>query len=192
MKTMRIFLSLLVLSGLVAPTHLFADDKVDTNQPEKTKTKLAPAKPTVKAEEWKGVDRSSDFDAGALAGLGLLDGSAGFALIGTVAQRISKRGFISEINDEVFVEAQLGPLFMSQGTALVYGAHLRWDFHKNESLSLYALGGFGGMVLGSSLGSRVEFYPRVGLGAFFHLTENVTIRTEFSHELIAAGVMIEI
>jgi hypothetical protein len=169
MRTIRFFVSVIVLTSLATSSLLYAEE-----------------------EEWKGPDRGSEFNFGALAGLGLLDGSAGFALLGTVAQRIAKRGFVSEINDEVYIEAQLGPLFMSQGTALMYGAHLRWDFHKNKTLSLYALGGFGGMVLGSSLGSRVEFYPRVGLGAIFHVSELVSIRTEFSHELIGAGVVIEI
>src|SRR3990167_4972055 len=106
------------------------------------------------AEDWKGPTNPNTFDFSALAGLGLYDSTAGFALVGAAAFKFQPEGFIDEISDEALIEAQAGPLFLSGGTAFIWSGHLRWDFNKDSDYSFYALGGIAGSATGSGPGSR--------------------------------------
>lgn len=142
-------------------------------------------------EDWKGKPDTSEFSAGALTGMGIIDNHVGFAIMGTVSKKIVKQGFIPDINNNVNVEAQMGPVFMSGGTAFMFSGHLRWDFIKDEEFTLYALGGAGGNITPASLGDRFELYPRFGVGAMWDkLKAPFVLRAELSHELIAVGVTV--
>ena len=79
-----------------------------------------------------------------MAGLGVAGNSLGFGLNFAAAFKILHQGFIDDVNDQVFIELIGGPLFVSGTVAGFYGAHLRWEFHKNDMWTFYALGGLGG------------------------------------------------
>jgi hypothetical protein len=149
--------------------------------------------PSAHSEDWKGESDSSTWSLGALTGLGLIDSSAGYALLGTVSKKIAQRGFIPDINDSVSIEGQFGPIWFSGVTAFYYSVHLRWDFQKDANWIFYALGGIGGNVINtnaySSFVSRTELFPRLGVGAFWKINSQVWCRAEVSHELIAVGAL---
>ena len=140
------------------------------------------------AEDFKGEPTGSEVDVGGLAGLGLIHNTGGFAVIGTVAKKIAHQGFVPDINNQVFIEAQLGPMFHNSVVSWLFSGHLRWDFVKDETWTFYALGGLGGDVLNLEPENLVTVKPRFGVGAFYSLTEMLRIRGELSHNLIAAGV----
>src|SRR5262245_52809752 len=119
----------------------------------------------VLADDFKGKDDPSQFGFGGMAGLGILDNRGGFSLLGTASKKIIDRGFVPDIVNSVWIEAEAGPLFVGGSTAFVYSLHLRWDFVQNEVWTLYALGGAGGAITGAALGDRFELYPRFGAGA---------------------------
>ena len=140
------------------------------------------------SEDFKGKSSAVEWTMGAMTGLGVLDSAGGFALVGNVARKIVHRGFIPDINDQVFVELQMGPLWMKGATALFYSTHLRWDFRKDAEWTFYALGGLGGHFSPRALGDHATLLPRLGVGAFWRVAPLVNLRGEFSHELLAVGV----
>ena len=148
-----------------------------------------PAK-TQRAEMWKGQSPGTRFNIGAMGGLAIVGSSAGGVLLGNVAVKILNRGFVgNDINDQVFVETQVGPVFFAGSTHVNLNFHLRWDFHKDEDVSLYALGGAGSLI-SSNVAMSSQFYPRFGLGAMYHFAM-VSARAEISHESITAGVQFD-
>jgi hypothetical protein len=141
------------------------------------------------AQDWKGKPDPSQFSAGAITGMGIIDGSVGYALLGTVSKKILPQGFISDITNSVSIEGALGPVFLSNVTAAAYSVHLRWDFVKDINWTFYGLGGVGGSIMDDKLGgNRFELTPRFGVGTFFSITEVIRGRAEVSHDLIAVGV----
>jgi opacity protein-like surface antigen len=144
-------------------------------------------------EDWKGSINPSAFGFSALGGIGVIDDyRPGFALIGAIHERIIDHGFVPGINNSVYIEGELGPVFAAGNTAWFYSAHLRWDFTLNSDWIFYALGGVAGSDQGSGLGNHTVFYPRIGAGAIMNLTELVGVRLEISHELIVLGAMIRL
>lgn len=143
-------------------------------------------------EMWKGPSRPSQFDVGALAGASIMNGSAGFGLMGTGAIKIVDRGFANDLSDQVFVEAEMGPTFISNSTVFTYSIHLRWDFNKDDDLAFYALGGVGGSFAGAALANQVQVYPRFGVGLLWRFADRLALRAEISHELLAAGISFEL
>ena len=140
------------------------------------------------AEDWKGQSPDHDFQLGGLVGLGVIDSSGGAAVLGTLAKRIAPHGFIPEINNVAWIEAEVGPLFTSGTAAFFYSTHVRLDFIKDETWTYYFLGGLGGNIQSSKLGGHFELYPRFGMGALWDVGAPFKIRAEVSHELIAVGV----
>ncbi len=146
---------------------------------------------------FKGHSPTYQFNVGGLTGLGVVDSRPGYSLLGTAAVKIINRGFVEDINNQVFLEVAFGPLFVGGGTAFQYSFHLRWDFVKDEDWTFYAVGGLGGVITGSSyspipLGpakASSMFYPRLGLGAMWGLFSVASLRFEISHELLAMGVV---
>ncbi|MCB0403423.1 MAG: hypothetical protein KDD51_01460 [Bdellovibrionales bacterium] len=137
------------------------------------------------AEEWKGDPLQTNLSFAAMAGAGVIGGTVGFGLTGAIAVKIAHEGFIPDINDQVFLEFQGGPLFLAPSAAAVYGLFMRWDFHKNDDFSLYSLGGVGGTV------NPTRVYPRVALGMIYRLSGDLALRAELSHEFIGAGIAID-
>lgn len=151
---------------------------------------LAAAAPTAtvsSGEDYKSVHPMNNFTFGANGGFGLIDTRAGFSLLGSVAAKIVKDGFVPEIVNPVFLEIQFGPVFASGATFWMYSTHLRWDFVKDRDWTLFAIGGFSGNIADNKYGDRVTLAPRFGVGAFYSL-ENMDLRFDFSREVITAGI----
>jgi hypothetical protein len=167
-------LSVFLLASSFNP--LFAGDR-----PPAVAAKPLP-RASASAEPWKGKPYENQFNAGALAGVGIVDGNVGFALQGTAAIQLLRHGFINDINDQVQLEVQAGPL-LKTGTAFQGSLLMRWDFNKDLDWTLYGLGG-----VGTALATGVtQFYPRFGAGFLWYLGETVALRLEVSHELVAVG-----
>jgi len=146
---------------------------------------------------FKGESPTYQFTVGGLTGVGVVDSRMGYSLLGTAAVKVINRGFADDLNNQVFLEAAFGPLFVAGTTAFQYSFHLRWDFVKDEDWTFYALGGLGGVITGSTYSpvaagptkASSMFYPRFGIGAMWGLFEVASLRAELSHELIALGVV---
>jgi hypothetical protein len=149
---------------------------------------LQPPKVVDAAEDWKGSSEPSEISFGALAGLGVIDSSGGFAIIPSISKKIIDRGFVPDVNDSVWIEAEVGPVFFSGATALFFSGHLRWDFIKDQDWTFYALGGASGDVTSSGLGNHFQMGLRFGVGALWQMTPYLKLRGELSHELIVVGV----
>jgi hypothetical protein len=146
------------------------------------------------SEDWKGTPETSEISVGGLAGLGIIDNSSGFSVLGTVSKKIIHHGFVPDINNTVSLEGAIGPVFLSGVTAWLYSAHLRWDFEKDATWTFFGLGGVGGNILSTSTGnnseknSRFVMTPRFGVGAFYKLTQQVRLRADIAHDFMGVGV----
>lgn len=139
-------------------------------------------------EAWKGEADPSIFDFSAMAGLGIVDPKAGLAVAGAMARKIVHEGFIPDIRNSVWIEALVGPNFVSGGTPFMYSTHLRWDFRKDAEWTYYVVAGVGGHITGPALGDRFLLHPRMGAGALWTLSPVLRLRGEVSHELTMVGV----
>lgn len=144
--------------------------------------------PAHASEDWKGEPYLDEFSTSVLSGIGWVNGVVGFGLHGTVAKKILHRGFIDDLNDQVFIETQFGALFVTGGTAFPWSVHLRWDFHQNTLWTFYATGGLGGTFTGAALGNITQFFPRFGVGAYWNKFEFVSVRFLLNQDFIGAGV----
>jgi len=148
----------------------------------------APAAKSSEVEDWKGPSKESRVQVGGMGGLGIIDTTPAIQITGFAAFRVVKRGFVEDINDAVWAELQVGPAITANGTGLAFMPGLRWDFHKDEAWSLYALGGVGGnyFTFGGPA-NRVAIFPRFAVGGFFHINWMTYLRAEISHEFIGLG-----
>lgn len=143
---------------------------------------------SARAEDFKGRPAPHEWDFSGSLGLGIVDSSGAFALTGAAARRIVEKGFVPDLNNQVFVELELGPAFFSGTAAFVYSMHLRWDFQKDDTWTFFALGGLAGNASGSGVFNRWTLHPRFGAGAFYRLNSLLRLRGEVSHELTTVGV----
>lgn len=141
-------------------------------------------------EDWKGNPDLSEFTFSLMTGAGIIDSSVGLAVAGAASKKIVRQGFVPDINNTVFIEALLGPVFVAGSAQFSYSTHLRWDFIRDEEWTFYALGGLGGYFTGQSMGNQSLLYPRFGSGVFWNISEYVTLRGELSHEFMVLGGMI--
>jgi hypothetical protein len=148
--------------------------------------KAAPA--STKVEDFKGTPLDSEFTLGGMAGVGQVSDNAGFTIYGTAAKKIVHHGFVPDINNQVFLEAAVGPWLKPGSSAFIYSLHLRWDFQKDSEWTLYSITGLGGYFTGQSMGNSTVLYPRFGAGAFWRIDTGLKIRMEISHEFIGVGV----
>lgn len=146
----------------------------------------------VTGEPWKGQPDMADFDFGAMSGLGFVQGSPAFAVVGTISRKIDYKGFIPGIRNSLSIEATVGPMFLKGSSAFSYSTHLRWDFRYDDTWTYYALGGPAGYITGTRLGDQFALYPRFGVGAFWQITPVARVRFELSHELTAIGIALPI
>lgn len=137
-------------------------------------------------KDFKGTPPPQSFSFGVMAGMGILDGHGGFALPVTFGAKLLDRGFAPDINNQVFLELQAGPLFISGFTAFQWSLLVRWDFIKDGDWTFYAAGG----PAGTSTSYTTEIYPRFAGGAIWSVFEAVSLRAEVSHELIALGIVV--
>lgn len=142
------------------------------------------------SSDFKGEASGADIAVGGMAGFGQVYSEFGFALIGSVSKSIAQQGFVPDINDQVSVEVQAGPLLINGSTLAVYSAHLRWDFIKDPTWTLYAIGGAAGSVGKLAEGGQSDFvmHPRFATGAFLKLAPLIALRGELSAEWTTIGV----
>jgi len=139
------------------------------------------------AEDFKGNADPHDLTAGVMLGLGSASGSAGLGVVGVIGKKILNQGFAPEINNQVFIEAEVGPLFRKGDDAFSFSTHLRWDFQKDERLTPYAIGGIAG-------NDDWNVFPRFGIGTFWKPSPSVPflLRAEVSHEFVGIGVSFDL
>lgn len=143
-------------------------------------------------EPWKGEPYSEKFSISGTTGLAVLDGRAGVGLNGNFAGKILHRGFLDDVNDQLYLEGSAGTIFLMGKSAFVYSGHLRWDFHLDEDWTFFAIGGFGGNVASAALGGQAEVYPHFGVGALWHLFAKFSFRGELSHEFSGVGIQVSL
>ena len=139
------------------------------------------------SDGWNGTESRGGFSFATLPGIGFFEGQTGLLFAASLGARISDEGLIPEVNDEVFVEATLGPAVLSLGKVLLMSVHARWNFHHQSQWGLYGLGGIGAVAGGPRLGNFFRVYPRFGVGGEVAVTEGLYLRTELSHELLVTG-----
>jgi hypothetical protein len=182
------FFAVLFVVGLFCGFASIAEEAAEEGKVTPTK-EAKKAKDSGSTEPWKGPSPEEDFSVGAMAGVGFLNSDPGFTLLGTAAVKILDRGFVGDINDQVFLEVAFGPLIQSTGTDLAYSLHLRWDFHRDDEFALYAIGGLGGVFVTEAIRGDTVIYPRFGIGLLYDVALNVSIRAELSREWMTAGVI---
>ena len=167
-KTFGVLGVLMVFAGIVNPPIAKADAKVE--------------------EDFKGKSSEKEITLGVTQGMGLMDASVGYGVLFNAGKKLVHRGWVGDLNDQIFIEVEMGPLFIASTTIFAYSAHLRWDFQKDQDWTLFAFGGLGGDITGASMGNRWELFPRFGVGAFYALNSQLSLRGELSHEFVTLGV----
>jgi len=144
------------------------------------------------AEDWKGHTEVSPLEFGLMAGSSFYGSSANFGVLASGAYLINKNGFVTDLDDRVWAEVELGPTFFSVGgtdhTGLQYNAQLRWDFTYNEYWTVYALGGLGGFSLPNAVGGYLTLHPRFGVGAEYQTKTALLFRGEVAADFLGVGV----
>jgi hypothetical protein len=143
-------------------------------------------------EFWKGKAPDRTATLGAMLGLGIYDGSAGFQISPNAAFKVAHEGWLEDINDQLLLELQMGPLFVKSSSVFTYSIHLRWDFERDVNWTFYPIGGLGGSISSKTLGSQWRLAPRFGLGAFWRFHPKFHARFEVTHDFIGTGVSVEL
>jgi len=138
-------------------------------------------------EDFKGSAPAELFKLGVMGGLGIVDANGMLGFTVAPSFRIVEKGFVPDINNQVFAELSLGGNFLGAPNAFTYSAHLRWDFVKNSTWTYYAVGGVAGNSFGGE-GGRWSLAPRFGVGTFYRVDPRFAIRAEVSHEFTGLGV----
>ena len=153
---------------------------------------LFSVKPACAYENWKGNTQVQPIELGVMTGAALYGSSANWSILATGAYLIKDKGFADDIDNRVWVEVEMGPAFFSlpnqNQTGLQYTAHLRWDFTLNEYWTFYGLGGLGGYVLPSALGSSFTIHPSFGVGAEYQTKTALMFRAEVREDFMGAGI----
>src|SRR5262245_44559897 len=115
----------LLICALLSAGNVYAASAAPKSAPKAVATESG------SSEDWKGQPDGSEVHLGALMGLGILDFTTGFTLLGTASKKIVHHGFINEINNSVSIETELGPVITRSTAIFSYSLHLRWDFEMN-------------------------------------------------------------
>ncbi len=147
-------------------------------------------------EDWQWPLAEHDWTVAVIPGVGVINNSAGFTLQGAIARKLMHHGFAPDMNNQVFLEAQAGPMTTGNGSALLFSAHIRWDLTLNGDWTFYGLGGLGGNITSERLGDQFQLLPRFGVGAVLDIERQtrlpIGLRGELSRELIGIGVQFRI
>ena len=143
-------------------------------------------------ENWKGKTEVSPIEVGLLTGTSFYGSSANWGVLATGDYLYKKEGFLDDIDDRVWFEAQMGPTFFSQSgssrTGLQYAAQMRWDFTYNENWTFYSIGGLGGFILPDALGGDFTIHPRFGIGAEYQTKTALLFRGELASDFLGLGI----
>lgn len=193
MKTIQFTLaSLVVFLTLSTHAHAAQGQTLETAPAKAIELHSIDAHQAAASEDWKGHTVVRPYEFGAMTGLSLYGSKANWGLLGTAAYLLKDKGWAQDLDNRLWVEVELGPAFfsVSDGThaGLQYSAHLRWDFTLNEYWTFYGLGGLGGFVLPSALGSSFTIHPRFGGGAEYQTKTALMFRAEVSEDFTGFGV----
>lgn len=167
----------------------FGEQRTFAAAPEVVPVKsLSENSSTSSGEKWKAEREADGYQLAVLGGMGRVGTKAGFALIGAGAVNLNREGWLDDVADSLYLEFQMGPYSYSGNGQLIYSGHLKWDFRYDNLWTFYALGGIGGTYTDSRFEDGFEFYPRVGLGAAYHLSLDLSVRAEVSHEFVGLGM----
>ena len=191
-RVSRLILTAVLVSSPFASAATVSRPTTVVIPPSGSTAKVASSSGSFSGDDWKGSPSSRDLTFGFLGGTGLIEPKYGISVSGNVAKKIIDQGFIPGINNQVFVEIEAGPVFVSGHAPLFWSTHLRWDFVQNETWGFYSLAGLAGQISGVELGDRALVFPRFGAGVFYHLQQNMSIRAELSHELIGVGLSFDL
>jgi len=144
-------------------------------------------------ENWKGHTETSPVEIGAITGLSLYGTQTAWAFLVTGAYLIQPKGWLTDIDNRVWLEMEAGPAFFPSsdgfiGTPFEYSAHLRWDFTYNEFWTFYGLGGISGYSFRNFQGNTFSAHPRFGVGAEYQTKSPLMFRGELSAEFMGVGI----
>lgn len=146
-------------------------------------------------DDWQGTPKETNFNLGVLGGVASFD-KTGAPVRLFLAVKLLNQGFVPEINDQVFLEFQGGPVFglNSGDQAIISGVGLRWMFYKTTRLAFYALGGLRAQYLNAQLnstsgtwGATMTINPSFGAGVSWELASALSLRAEYGLEMLSAG-----
>lgn len=146
------------------------------------------------AELWKGLPPENSFQVGGLLGLGLSGKESSSNLLFSGSTVIHQAGFIDDINDRAWLDLELGPNFFTQGTGFVINALFRMDFTMNDFWTFFAAGGIGSTTLPKGVASGdsvLTVYPHIVVGAFYRLSDKVSLKMQMSHAITGFGVALD-
>lgn len=141
-----------------------------------------------KTEYWKGSTSPEMVNFTLMTGNGTAGYPNAFTLMSMVAVKMMDRGFLDEINNQVFIEGEIGPHFVTSSPNWLVGARIRWDFEMNLLWRFYAAGGAGFVIPNSDTKAPFPFYPRIALGTFIQFNAYWKLRAEVSHEFTGVGL----
>lgn len=143
------------------------------------------------AENWKGQTSVRPIELGIMGGAAIYGNDVNWGALPSVAYLLKDRAFVSDLDNRVWAELQMGPVFFStrnsNETGLFYSAHLRWDFSYNEVWTFYALGGLSGYKLPDGRDGSFTVHPRFGTGVQYQTKTALMLRGEISAEFIGLG-----
>jgi hypothetical protein len=147
--------------------------------------------PARAAENWKGQTSVRPIELGILGGAAIYGNDVNWGALTSAAYLLKDRAFVADIDDRVWGEIQMGPVFFntrnSNETGLFYSAHLRWDFSYNEIWTFYALGGLSGYKLPQGEDGSLTLHPRFGTGVQYQTKTALILRGEISAEFVGLG-----
>lgn len=146
-------------------------------------------------ENWKGKPPPGQWMLGGTLGPAIYGSDVRMSFLGSAAVLIKEQGLLDDVNDQLWFEGQAGMIFLPGSNPLRFNAHLRWDFHKDLDVTLFATGGVGMILSGvgvDKLGITRSYdfliNPRFGLGMFWHIFSPLSMRLELTHDYLGAGL----
>ena len=135
-------------------------------------------------EDWKGRSPDSNVTLSPMFGAAFRETGVGIAVAGSAAIRLLEHGFIPDINNQVFLETQLGGIFFPNRDVFSYAAQLRWDFVKDDRFTVFAVGGLGGRIGGGAW----NIFPRFGVGMMVAVARSFDLRFDFTQDALMTGL----
>ncbi|MFN7685001.1 MAG: hypothetical protein ACK5QT_06275 [Oligoflexia bacterium] len=191
MKSTSLVAGTLLLSSLFSVAGLLSAPALASPTAPVPAAPVPAAAPLALHEDWQWPSPTHDWTVAVLPGVATINSTTGFSLQIAGAYKLLDKGFAPEMNNQVFLEVQAGPFSVSNGSALLFSTHIRWDFVLNGDWTFYGLGGLGGNKTSSSLGGDFQLLPRFGVGAILNIERQtlvpVDLRAELSREFVALG-----
>lgn len=145
-------------------------------------------------EAWLGTPREASWNLGFQAAGVEIKSKSHFAPILTISKKISDKGFLPVVNNQLFMEAAGGPVVNISGSAFYSTFNMRWDIEKSKCFTPYAVLGLSASYLkqGNETSITIQL-ARTGLGLFWRpFSIPVGLRVEAGTSLSSLGLTIDI